>query len=87
MQACQGEMMRFIKKHRVGPAGVVGYVLAIGFLLFVDRTWGWDPEMFSAVFLVNIGLIILGYELDRRYDTRSWPYKLTDDLMDLWSQP
>lgn len=79
--------MRFIRKHRVGPAGVVGYVLAIGFLLFVDRTWGWDPEMFSAVFLVNIGLIILSYELDRRYDTRSWPYKLTDDLMDLWSRP
>lgn len=87
MQACQGEMRRFIKRHRVGPAGVAGYVLAIGFLLYVDRTWGWDPEMFPAVFLVNIGLIILGYELDRRYDTRSWLYKLIDDSMDLWSRP
>lgn len=80
-------MMRFIKKHRVGPAGVAGHVLAIGFLLYVDRIWGWDPEMFPAVFLVNIGLIILGYEVDRRYDTRIWLYKLIDDSMDLWSRP
>ena len=43
--------------------------------------------MFPAVFLVNIGLILLGYEVDRRYDTRIWLYKLIDDSMDLWSRP
>ena len=69
-------MMRSVRKNRVGPAGVVGYVLAIGFILYADRTWGWDPEMFPAVFMVNTGLIVPGDELDRRYDTRSWFFKL-----------
>ena len=71
----------------MGPAGVAGYVLAIGFLLYAGRTWGWDPELFPVVFMVSIGLIIVGYEVDRRYDTRSWLYKLIDSLMDLWSRP
>ncbi|MDE0197925.1 MAG: hypothetical protein OXK78_07010 [Caldilineaceae bacterium] len=80
-------MMRSIKRHRVGPAGVAGYVLAVGFLLYLDRAWGWDPEMFPAVFLVSTGLIILGYEVDRCYATRGWFYKLIDSLMDMWSRP
>lgn len=67
--------MRFFKSYPLGPAGIVGTVLGVSFLLYVDRTWGWDPEMFPVVFIVNVGLISLGHWLDRRFDTRKW---LTD---------
>ena len=55
VQACQGGddeiSSRSIVWDRQALSGMSW--LSDSFFI-VDRTWGWDPEMFSAVFLVNI---------------------------------